>query len=529
MTRSAAVLAVALALPAVLAGPLHAGEPTPWTETFTMAIRDQERTFVRYRNDAWLQIPVGELSDSSFITNKDVVFTAKLRTPPLGEDVSRVRLYGVNLPLISTASAWAARVEGDNLYVFAKVEAGLDRSLQVRVVAAEPAPSDHAIIEARLAGIPKDDWQGRLAVANWVREQAHQSAARDAWLAAGDDLVVAVIDDAGVAASAAKDAALLEQAVGWCFNLLNDPGRAARVASVDWLSGPIKPKVERRLRSAGFALYGGKWRPLAEAMAQEFEDRFAAIDWRDAEAYYQLGRWTDTNAENLPRAKDCAWRAYQTGLRANPRHNGIRRELGLPAESGPISAQNTKGSGSDFIDPTSGVVVAIPENWKRNDALGGNAGFVDPNSETASIIVTLIQLPIETAFDVVWLRQVEALTTRESYRESGSLEMSFSGGAGRRLSYAWREGGQERIAEMALAYNPRAKVAVRLDARFETEEADRIREQLSGLFARMIIPNPVDQVGELPAGNPPPAPIPGTIPGSIDAAPIPGSPPPGAR
>ncbi len=520
MSRCAAVLAVALALPAALAGPLQAGEPTPWTETFTMAIRDQERTFVRYRDDAWLQVPIGELSDSGFIANKDVVFTAKLRTPPLGEDVSRVRLYGVNLPLVSAASAWAARVEGDNLYVFAKVEAAPDRSLQVRVVAAEPAPSDHAIIEARLTGIAKDDWQGRLAVANWVREQAHQSVARDAWLAAGDDLVVAVIDDAGAAASTGKDAALLEQAVGWCFNLLNDPGRAARVASVDWLTGTVAQKIERRLRSAGFALYGGKWRPLAEAMSQEFEDRFAAIDWRDAEAYYQLGRWTDTNAENLPRAKDCAWRAYQTGLRANPRHNGIRRELGLPAESGPSSTQLAKGSGNDFVDPASGVVVAIPENWKRNDVLGGNAGFVDPGSETASIMVTLIPLPSETAFDVVWLRQVEALTTRENYRESGSLEMSFSGGAGRRLSYAWREGGQERIAEMALAYNPRAKVAVRLDARFESEEAERVREQLSVLFGRMIIPNPAEPVSEPPAGGPPQSPPPGTPPSN----PPPGTP-----
>jgi hypothetical protein len=496
MRRAIAAVLVAASLTA-------ADPPAPvagaWTDTFTMAIRDVERTFVRHAGEAWMQVLPAELKDPSFMAGKDMLFTAKLRVAPTADDAERVRLYGVDLPIVAPATVWAARVPGDNLHVFARGEIGA-KGPQLKVVLVEPAASDRSIIDARMAGVAKDDWQGRLAVANWVREQATVSAARDAWLAAGDDLVVAVIDDAAQSAEQNRDAALIEQAVGWCLGMLNDPGRAARLASAAWLQttdAKIHERLTRRMRGLGFAQYKGQWRPAAEALSSEFEDRFNATDWRDAQAFYVLGRWVDANAEQMPRAKDAAWRAYQTGLRANPRHNGIRRELGLPPDTeggattaGTAGTVAAAGNADDLADAATGIVVRIPETWKRNDTLGGRAGFVDPGSDTAYITVTLVPLPATATFDQIWTSQIEPLRNRDSFHEDASSDETFSGGAARRASYSWKEGGQDRRADIALALNPRAKTAVRIDARYEAEEAERVRAIVAQLFGRMIIPTP---------------------------------------
>jgi hypothetical protein len=420
----------------------------------------------------------------------------------------RAYLYGLSkLEASGPLELWRTRVDGDNLFVFGRVTVVGDLP-KLQITAVETAPSDRQIIDKRLAAVvPADDFTGRLAVAAWVRENAAQQGNREYWLESADRIISQTIDDAAAQAEADKNVNLLLQAMGWSMDLLHDTLRAARLGSAAWIrSGtPAAEEIARRMRRLDLEFYNGQWRPRGDALTQEFQDRFAAISWRDADTYYKLGRWADANAEVLPRARELSYRCYQAGFRANPNHNGIRRELGMEAVREGASVAVPQG---DYRDSTSGLVVAGPQHWSRTEPIEGNATWIDPSSDTAFISLFVIKGADNPAdFSTLWNQQLATLRAKTGFTSLAEEKIDSAQGEARHVRYSYREGRLTRLSDMIVVQNPNGKAAVRLVAGYAEAEQDVVRKQLLAMFAKVTIP-----IGEKEKGGGPPAPTPAPLP-----------------
>jgi hypothetical protein len=510
-------------------GGLAAADPTqhapvhdkPWKETFSMTLKGKDRTYVVYQDNSYLLAQPEDLSDPAFLHDKDVVVAAKLGRVANG----MVTFY--NLPKVVSSGPmelWRTRIDGDNLYVFGRftVVGGVQR---FAITAAETAPSDQQIIDKKIAAIPADDYDARLAAANWAREMGVVQGNREFWLVAADNIISQVVDDAVAKAEAAKDVALILKAMGWCQDLLRDIPRAARIGSVPWIrqvGGAGAEDVAKYMRRWDLEFYAGQWRPRGEALAQEFQDRFAAIGWRDAEGYYKLGRWADANAEVLPRSRELSYRAYQAGFRANNNHNGIRRELGMePAKEGG-EAGSLQG---EFKDTLSGISIPTPPGWNRADPIGGDATWIDPTSDTAYITAKILRnLADLNDFSGIWTSQVGSVQAKSDFTSIAEEKLTFAKGQARILRYSYREGRYLRMAALIVAVNPAGNSALRLDANGADTEAEAVTKQLNELFAQVIIPDASTLPGaksdgdaKKPGAAPAPAPLPQPEP-KADAA-----------
>lgn len=474
---------LALGADPIQLAPLH---DKPWKETFSMTLKGKERTYVVYQENSYLLATAEDLTDAGFLHNKDVVIAAKLGRVANG----KVSFY--NMPKVQStgpAELWRTRIDGDNLYVFGRFTI-VDGVQNFAIVAAETAPSDQQIIEKKLSGIPADNFDARLAAAAWARDMGTAQGNREFWLVAADNIISQVVDDAVAKAEAGKDIAQILKAMGWCQDLLRDIPRAARIGSAPWIrqvGGPGAEEVAKYMRRWDLEFYGGQWRPRGDALTQEYQDRFAAIGWRDAEGYYKLGRWADANAEVLPRARELSYRAYQAGFRANGSHNGIRRELGMePAKEGGEAA----GLQGEFKDTLSGISIPLPPGWNRSDPIGGDATWIDPASDTAYITAKILRnLPNLADFNGVWASQQASVQSKNEFTSLAEEKLTFAKGQARLLRYSYREGRYQRMAALIIAVNPAANAALRLDANGADTEAEAVLKQLNSLFGQVIIPD----------------------------------------
>jgi hypothetical protein len=504
----------------LFAGCLSAADPIqhapthdkPWKETFGMTLKGKDRIYVVYQDNSYLLAQPEDLNDPGFLHNKDVVIAAKLGRIANG----MVTFY--NLPKVQSTGAaelWRTRIDGDNLYVFGRftVTDGVQR---FAITAVETAPSDQQIIDKKMAGIPADNLEARLAAAAWARDMGIIQGNREFWLVAADNIISQVIDDAVAKAEAAKDVGLILKAMGWCQDLLRDIPRAARIGSAAWIrqvGGAGAEEVAKYMRRWDLEFYGGQWRPRGEALAQEFQDRFAAIGWRDAEGYYKLGRWADANAEVLPRSRELSYRAYQAGFRANNNHNGIRRELGMePAKEG-SEAGSLQG---EFKDTLSGISVPTPPGWNRTDPIGGDATWIDPTSDTAYITAKILRNPTDLSdFAGIWASQVGTVQAKSDFLSITEEKLAFTKGQAKLLRYSYREGRYLRMAALIVAVNPAGNSALRLDANGADTEAEVVTKQLNDLFAQVIIPDATSLPGaksDSDARKPGAAPVPVPVP-----------------
>ena len=87
------------------------------------------------------------------------------------------------------------------------------------------------------------------------------------------------------------------------------------------------------MNTLGLVLHNDVWMQQSEALSAEFSERFEAVDFRDADAFYQLALWADQYGDILPQAAELRHQALQAGHKADPQHNGIRKALDLPAVS----------------------------------------------------------------------------------------------------------------------------------------------------------------------------------------------------
>ncbi len=481
------------------------GEVKPWSETFAMTLQGKDRTYVVHDGNSFLMATLEDLATPAFLNGKDVMFNAKLGRI----EGSHVRFY--NIPKVDADGSpelWRTRVDGDNLFVFGHMTLN-GTALHLQIVAAANAPSDSQLIAERLSKVAADDLNARLLVATWVREQGNQQGNREFWLVSADTIISQVVDDATVQAEAKKDVTLVIQAMTWCQDLLHDIPRAARLGSAAWIrtvGGTGAEDVAKRMRRWDLEFYNGQWRPRGEALNLEFTDRFNAIGWRDSENFYKLGRWADANAEVLPRARELSYRCYQAGFRANPNHNGIRRELGmeLVADSGGGEARQ-----GDFKDPNTGVVVTTPQGWSRTDPIDGDVTWIDPSSDTAVISAKVLHADEEgQTFKSLWAAQLAGVSTKSGFSNLGEEKLTFARGDAQRLKYSYHEGRYVRLAELLLAYNRTAKVGVRFEASAAENEAESVHKQLQTVFAKLDIPNaptPGDQAAPTPRDTPPAA------------------------
>jgi hypothetical protein len=458
----------------------------PWKETFAMTLKGKERTYVVYRENSYLLTNPDDLTDPNFLHDKDVVIAAKLGRIAQGN----VTFYTMPKVICSgPTELWRTRIDGDNLYVFGHFTI-LNGVQSLSLVAAESAPSDQQIIDQKMALIATDNIEARLAAATWARETANVQGNREFWLVAADNIISQVVDDAVAKAAVSKDIALILQAMGWCQDLLRDIPRAARIGSAPWIrqvGGAGAEDVAKCMRRWDLEFYGDQWRPRSDALGQEYQDRFAAIGWRDAEGYYKLGRWAEANAEVLPRARELSFRAYQAGFRADSTHNGIRRELGEDVTN---SAGSDKALG-EFKDSLTGIAIPIPPSWNRSDPINNSdATWIDPASDTAYITAKILRnLPNVNDFNSVWTSQLTSLQAKSEFIGVPEEKLTFPNGQARLLRYSYREGRYLRVAAMIMAINPAGTAALRLDANGTDTEGESVLKQLTAQFAQISIPS----------------------------------------
>ncbi len=450
------LLSCAAALLTAGEGPATAAPAAvPWSASFTTEVRGAQRQFVRIGERTFMQVRPEELADETF-AGQEVALTGKLRRLP-GERFGLHRAARVRLT--AEDGLLADRLDGDNLHLAGAYAA--DGTLTVRAIA--PAPSDAQVLAERQNGVGENDWDGRLAVVAWCREQGAASGAIDAWNATADGLLLRLIDDLGARAAERKDLALVTRALDLALGQARDQVLAARVASPAWIrqhGGAQAEAIAKRMRGLGFALYAEAWQPRAQALEREYEDRFAALNWKDAEGFYRLGRWVDDNAEALPRARERSWRCYQAGHAADPSHPGIARELGVaPAAAG----QPAQPLATDLIDPNTGLRVPMPAGWRRAPGPSDAATWNDPGSETAFLQVRIIAEPGDGS--VPWSVLSEEARNRPGYAPIGEDARDLDSRPVRVLRFVWTEGEAQRFTAVAIAQPAPNAPAVTFEAR----------------------------------------------------------------
>nr|MBA3710737.1 hypothetical protein [Planctomycetota bacterium] len=487
MLRHLAILPVLLAGGAAWCADSRAPNG-PWTESFTMTLKDSERTFVVHNGASFLITKPEDFADRDFLLDKDILVMGKFER---GQG-DRISLY--NLPGFEVRSApelWSTRVDGDNLYLFGHVGTDAETGRPaLRLSGIESAPSDGQIIANRLANIQKTDWDSRLATVTWAREQAAQQGNKEFWLQQSDTLLTKLVTDASAEAEAKQDFNLAQRAMDWCVDIQHDAIRAGRIGSMAWIrakGGEGAEQVSKRMHRLGLEFYREQWRPRGESLVLEYDDRLAAISWKDADGFYKLGRWADANSEFMPQAKDRSYRAYQMGLRANPDHAGMRRELGLDVNSGETTADPGQVR-LDYKDASTGVILKAPPGWRRSESINGDATWIDPKSETAYVSARFLQLPAHVDFNKLWEAQTATLKSRPGYADANEAPVESSHGQAKTLHYSFKEGNYKRLAEFSLVLNGPDKTAVILEASCAEEEDQSVRKAASDVLSKLVFP-----------------------------------------
>lgn len=462
----------------------------PWSESFTMVLQNRDRTFVTRGANTYMVMEAKDLAKPNFLNGKEVLLLGKFEHT----DGQRAYFFGLDrFAAVGDLTLWATRLEGDNLYVFGDIRVTRD-SVELHAREIITARSDAQLVAQRLAEVKPDDYAGRLQLAAWARGQAEVQGNRDWWELAAATIVAETINVAMTVANEQQDATILGQAFGWAINDIQDVGLAARVASQPWFHDqPEAVAAGKRLAAMGYDRYKDVWRPRAESLTLQFEDTFLATAWRDAEGFYKLGRWVDRHAEDLPRAKDLSFRAYQAGYRADANHAGIRRELGLgagSAEDARRGGRNTVPTGP-FQDITTGVVVGGPEGWQRNRPLDSDARWADLSSDTSYITLNVLGPDQVTGdFQQTWQKITLPWQVRSGFVEEGTESVIASTGQAQRLRFRFQEGSDLRGADLVMVFDENQSIALVLMASYLEQDRDRAQAALLETLAKISMPGP---------------------------------------
>jgi hypothetical protein len=456
----------------------------PDADSFTMNLRDQERHFLTWHGSSWLVATDADWRDPDFLDGKDVVVIAKFQR----QDGRNAVVYTPPQTLVSgNPDLWKTRLDGDNLYLFGHCSRTPTGGIHLETTYTANAPSDRERIDRKLAGIPNDDWTQRLAAADWLRATATTQGNREFWLGNADSVTAKVAADMLVAAESHRDLPLALRVIDLHLDRLHDPRTAASIASLPWVrTCDGYQDVAKRMRSLSYDFAGGRWLPRGEAMVIDFEARFQALRWNDADGFFKLGLWCEANSDLLPNARDLSYRCFQAGHKADPNHNGLRRELGLPLVAGNT---NETLAVSNYTDPQTKITVTCPTDWKRSEAIGGDATWVDPHSETAYLTARMLRDDISgTDLVTLWESQLAGLRGKEGFTAILDEALIISNGTGRHLQYTFKEGRFLRHGSMALLSNGHA--AVRLDASCAEDENETTQKKFMDVVGKVRLPAP---------------------------------------
>ena len=470
----------------------------PWTSTWTMDLRGEERVMVEQDGKNFLLISHDDFQDPAFLHRKDVALLVKFA----GSTGQRPMFYRLDgLRISADPQTWASAADGDNLWLLGHMTR-TDTDLLLTVTQAIAAPSDAQIIQERLAQHRQDAYAARLDVAAWAREQADLQGNRQFWLDASRTIVTDVVRTAARSAAAAEDFDLLVQAMQWALDhgrllpLAADIGSAAwaRSKTADNSSQAGPEDIAALMNRLGHVYYQGEddgaWMPVVQALQRQYERRFTALDWRDAEGFYQLGRWADQHADILTNARELSHRAYQAGHQANPNHNGIRRALGMDPVAEEIAGVR---AAQTFTDTDTGVSLSGPELWYRNaqpidhDA---DATWYDPGSDTAYLALRLRQTPSsEAAAQIAWQQRLADVGVRRQFTTVGdSHDLRREQLRGRRIEYAFTEGEYRRFETMVMLYQPQGTALAWITVSYLDAERAAALTALDQALASLVIP-----------------------------------------
>jgi hypothetical protein len=350
-----------------------------------------------------------------------------------------------------------------------------------------------------------------------VRKDGATQGNREYWLQQADAIIVKTIDDATAEAEAKKDINLARLAMDWSVGYLHDAVRAGRIGSAPWIraiGGADAEAVAKRMHQLGLELYKDQWRPRSEALSMEFEDRFTSTNWRDADAFYKLGRWADVNAEYLPQAKDRAYRAYQAGLRADPTHPGIRRELNLEVTATEIENQNAPQRKS-YKDATTGIEIAGPLGWRRADpAIRGDVTWIDPTSDTAFVSATFIRNDAD--YDTQWTANQAAMEKFDGYTKIEDKPMDYPTGKAQVLRFSYKQRNDTRQVSFILVQDSTTHGMISLIADYAEEDGKETVRALSEALDHTTFAAPPAAADQAATAA---APAPDAAPPAITASP----------
>jgi hypothetical protein len=448
-----------------------------------MILQDQDRTFVVYEKITYLMLIPEDSSNNAFLAGKDVLLAGKFER----SDHENAFFYHYDtLPLIGQAEYWNTRLDGDNLFVFGRISGSGNLVLKSKTIL--DAPSDGSLIERRLKSLEAKDYPGRMQVAIWAHAQAETQGNREFWLQASDTISTAVVKDALATLDKNHDAALLRQAFDWSLTFIDDKKIAADIASLAWIgdAGDVAEYTAKAMRKLDYTVYNGRWLPHVVAVQTEFNQRFDAIKWKDADGYYKLGRWVESQSDVLPNSRELEHRCYQAGFRADEKHNGIRHKLGMPRAAGASSVEI--GTAERYQNTATGISVAAPEGWASSNPIeGGDVTWVDPSSETAYISVRILpKADQQGSFDEIFGNRRNALQAKSGFTMIDEVAVPFAAGQGRRIHYSTVEGRFIRLAEMTILMQ--APVAIIIHASYADTEAASVQKAVDAVCASVVPP-----------------------------------------
>lgn len=476
----------------------------PWEATWTMDLQGEERAFVDHLGESYLLVAEKDFDDPLFLNRKDIVLRAKFA----GQQGDQPRFF--NLSRIAVAGqldALNAAASGDNLYLLGRIEATDGNRYRLTIAHILTAPSDATIIADRLATVASDDYNGRIEVARWARERSEQEGNRAFWTEASLDIVRTTARAAAARAEATGDGAFLLMAMDFAIQEAGDRTLAAELGTAEWVrTSESAEMVTARMQELGFVFHEVAndefvgWLPKNESLVRAFEARYQAIDWRDAEAFFELGSSTDELVDVLPRARELSHRAFQAGFRANPNHNGIRRALGLEPVDESVS-QGPRVVEARFFHASTGVMVTGPDGWVRDDTAGGtvaHATWIDRLSDTAFISVRVFD-PAFTDGDmqVAWDGLVGDVQLRPDFAAGATSEEAGDGGTQiRRMGYTHTESDYQRSGVLTLVYDPAQSLAVGINASYVGDEEPATLTGMQQVLDNIVLPIPSPEVPE---------------------------------
>ncbi len=463
---------------------------SPWEDEWSMTLKGVERWYVDHKEKSYLQVEQSDQEDLSFLIGKDVMIQAKFRQL----EGTTVQFYSFPTLIIGTdTEEWSTIIDGDNVYILGKVAKFKDEQLVFKTKDVLRAPSDSMIIASKLAEIGESNYAERVTYSKWVRKTGKNMGNRAVWIAAADNIVDDCINAVAKQAKSQRDIDLLLKAMNWSTDELSDKSRAAKLGSQDWVSElneVATQKLVERMGILGLTQHEGKWVTKQEQKILQFHKDLNAIKPGDDKAFLALSKEIGQYRDVLPEALELQHKALQTGLRLNPNSNLLREALGKKSVKEELES---KGLLNNFKDDLTGLDLPVPEGWHRNqEAIDGDVTWIDPQSDTAYISLTVVRAAQSDNFLELFEKQLEPIKAKESFSASQPSVLSV-GSASKEARFSFKEGREERNGIMSCVLFLKSETAFVVYCSYVPDESTVIQKAYQHVLDGLATIDAVDK------------------------------------